>query len=49
MLVPHSGTCQEKLGIGQSLYAISQMLGFVLFEEVPINQLFNKNQNSVFY
>ena len=22
-------------------------LGFVLFEKVPINQLFNKNQNSV--
>ena len=29
------------------LYTISQTLGFVLFEKMPINQLFNKNQNSV--
>ena len=29
------------------LYTISQTLGFVLFEKIPINQLFNKNQNSV--
>ena len=47
MLVPYSGSCQEKMGIEQSLYTISQTLGFVLFEKVPINQLFNKNQNAV--
>ena len=39
---------KKKLGIEQSLYTISQTLGFVLFEKVPINQLFNKNQNAVF-
>lgn len=38
---------KKKLGLEQSLYTISQTLGFVLFEKVPINQLFNKNQNSV--
>ena len=38
---------KKKLGIEQSLYTISQTLGFVLFEKVPINQLFNKNQNTV--
>ena len=29
------------------MYTISQTLGFVLFKKVPINQLFNKNQNFV--
>ena len=38
---------KKKLGLEQSLYTISQTLGFVLFEKVPINQLFNKKQNSV--
>ena len=38
---------KKKFGIEHSLYTISQTLGFVLFEKVPINQLFNKNQNSV--
>ena len=38
---------KKKFGLEQSLYTISQTLGFVLFEKVPINQLFNKNQNSV--
>ena len=38
---------KKKFGLEQSLYTISQMLGFVLFEKIPINQLFNKNQNSV--
>lgn len=35
---------KKKLGLGQSLYTISQTLGFVLFEKVPINQLFNKSK-----
>ena len=38
---------KRKFGIEQSLYTISQTLGFVLFEKVFINQLFNNNQNSV--
>ena len=38
---------KKKLGIEQSLYTISQTLGFVLFEKVPMNQLFNKKQKSV--
>ena len=38
---------KKKLGLEQSLYTISQTLGFVLFEKVPINQLFNKNHNPV--
>ena len=38
---------KRKFGIEQSLYTISQTLGFVLFEKVSINQLFNNNQNSV--
>ena len=28
-----------------SPYTISQTIGFVLFEEVPLNQLFNKSKN----
>ena len=35
---------KKKFGLEQSLYTISQTLGFVLFEKIPINQLFNKNQ-----
>ena len=38
---------KKKLGPEQSIYTIAQTLGFVLFEKVTINQLFNKNQNSV--
>ena len=38
---------KKKLGLEQSMYTISQTLGFVLFKKVPINQLFNKNQNFV--
>jgi len=38
---------KKKFGLEQSLYTISQTLGFVLFEKVSINQLFNKNQDSV--
>ena len=38
---------KKKFGLEQSLYTISQTLGFVLFEKVPINQLFNKNQNFI--
>lgn len=38
---------KKRLRLEQSLYTISQTLGFVLFEKVPINQLFNKNQNSI--
>lgn len=37
---------KKKLWIEQSLYTISQTLGFALFKKVPINQLFNKNQNT---
>ena len=28
----------------QSLYTISQTVGFVLFEKIPANQLFNKSK-----
>ena len=48
---PEAGIISDKIikltGVKQSLYTISQTLGFVLFEKVPINHLFNKNQNSV--
>ena len=37
----------KKLGLEQLLYTISQTLGFVLYEKVPINLLLNKKQNSV--
>lgn len=36
---------KKKLGLEQSLYTISQTLGFALFGKVPVNQLFNKNKN----
>ena len=36
---------KKKWNLDQSLYTISQTIGFVLFEEVPINQLFNKSKN----
>ena len=35
---------KKKLNLEQSLYTISQTLGFVLFEKVPINQLFSKSK-----
>lgn len=39
---------KKKLGIEQSLYAIPQTLGFVLFKKVPINQLFDKKIKTPF-
>lgn len=38
---------KKKWNLEQSLYTISQTIGFVLFEEVPLNQLFNKSKNLV--
>lgn len=38
---------KKKFQIEQSLHTISQTVGFVLFEKIPINQLFNKNKNPV--
>ena len=37
---------KKKLGLEQSLYTISQTLGFVLFGKVPANQLFNKKNKN---
>ena len=37
---------KKKLGLEQSLYTISQTLGFVLFGKVPVNQLFNKKNKN---
>ena len=39
LLIPDSGTCQEKVMAGAIINTISQTLGFVLFEKVPINSL----------
>ena len=36
----------EGMCIEQSLYTFSQTIGFVLFEKIPVNQLFNKYQIS---
>ena len=36
---------KKKWNLDQSLYTISQTIGFVLFEEIPLNQLFNKSKN----
>lgn len=33
---------KKKFQIDQTLYTISQTVGFVLFEKIPVNQLFNK-------
>ena len=38
---------KKKWNLDQSLYTISQTIGFVLFEEIPLNQLFNKSKNLV--
>ena len=38
---------KKKWNLDQSLYTISQTIGFVLFEEMPLNQLFNKSKNLV--
>lgn len=38
---------KKKMQIDQSLYTISQTVGFVLFEKIPVNQLFNKSKNIV--
>jgi len=38
---------KKKFQIVQSLYTISQTIGFVLFEKVPLNQLFKKTKNLV--
>lgn len=38
---------KKKWNLEQSLYTISQTIGFVLFEEMPLNQLFNKSKNLV--
>lgn len=38
---------KKKFQIEQSLHTISQTVGFVLFEKIPINQLFNKNKNPI--
>jgi IS4 transposase len=38
---------KKKMQIDQSLYTISQTVGFVLFEKKPVNQLFNKSKNIV--
>ena len=38
---------KKKFQIEQSLYTISQTIGFVLFEKVSLNQLFNKTKNLV--
>ena len=35
---------KKKWHLEQSLYTITQTIGFVLFEEVPMNQLFNKSK-----
>ena len=36
---------KKKWNLDQSLYTIPQTIGFILFEEVPLNQLFNKSKN----
>jgi hypothetical protein len=33
---------KKRMQVDQSLYTFSQTVGFVLFEKVPVNQLFNK-------
>lgn len=38
---------KKKWNLDQSLYTISQTIGFVLFEEIPLNQLFSKSKNLV--
>ena len=38
---------KKKMQIDQSLYTISQTVDFVLFEKIPVNQLFNKSKNIV--
>ena len=38
---------KKKWNLDQSLYTIPQTIGFVLFEEIPLNQLFNKSENLV--
>ena len=37
---------KKRMKIEQSLYTFSQTVGFVLFEKVPVNQLFDKTQVS---
>jgi len=37
---------RKQMCIEQSLYTFSQTVGFVLFEKIPVNQLFNKYQIS---
>ena len=37
---------KKRMKIEQSLYTFSQTVGFVLFEKVPVNQLFDKTQIS---
>lgn len=39
---------KKKFKIDQSLYTISQTIGFILFEKIPVNQLFNKIKTPVF-
>ena len=38
---------KKKWNLDQSLYTISQTIGFVLFEKIPVNQLFIKSKNLV--
>jgi transposase len=38
---------KKKWNLDQSLYTISQTIGFVLFEKIPVNQLFIKPNNLV--
>ena len=38
---------KKRFQIEQSLHTISQTVCFVLFEKIPINQLFNKSKNLV--
>lgn len=38
---------KQKWNLDQSLYTISQTIGFVIFEKIPVNQLFIKSNNLV--